>query len=785
MLRLLVLLLPLSVKVSSKIHPYDDEIAEKRVLYYATRGHEIGASKENADEACRFLEAAFDIQPENSEVRKLATEFGCACQTEAQKLRSISSEKSYVQISSEGHADPVFEGSCHVADGLEAHDLFPTPIGVSHLSRLGLSNWTRTLETLHRDALADYNEIKTKNNYKKIADVNGDLYMTMREREERPAEQEMNKAGKTVCVAFLRELGMAVSEEDVKAFGGPGWLAVYPNNSIDETAHDWHNHEGSVLSMVFYVSNPEPLTPTTIGDPRGLRGKSLEAPRREADPHFHRPLSFYGHVGDVVMFPPWNPHRTHMHHSKGDRIVYPINCDFSKTISSNRSDPWQWPVATRSYSSVTLQNKGVRPEAAHVYLHLIHENLKSAGDEAGDIAQYMESIETSKSKASLFQDKVTGLEDPTRFNHQDFFAAARVAQDFLTFSGASAKELMLVGMLLYASLFNAYTTENDSDIGALDIDADFTEILLCFSEAVRRDASLTEQAIRIFVTDRLKKLHKTLKDNLEIVDQERKEGMESMIETSNVILKSLDSKKIPPELTAAFRNSAKGEKHDCGDEVVDIKQMWSSRVYTFSLGQNDDEELKISEAASKLLDGSEHVLDSVKVVHGVWMRNISASLYVVVCDSDREVWFADPRAAWDSYHDLGVAEPTAPFHRHAALQCSKGKAIAFPAWMAYQLPARETELELTARSYSVTLAPELGLSQIRLPKAEPLCQLNKKEIEAAAARRLEKQKRCERIKKVQEAEAKKKKNKQKENKNKKENKEVQNNDLGVSERIEL
>eukprot|EP00933_Yihiella_yeosuensis_P031817 TRINITY_DN2542_c0_g1_i5.p1 TRINITY_DN2542_c0_g1~~TRINITY_DN2542_c0_g1_i5.p1 ORF type:complete len:714 (-),score=143.02 TRINITY_DN2542_c0_g1_i5:15-2156(-) len=713
MLRLLVLLLPLSVKVSSKIHPYDDEIAEKRVLYYATRGHEIGASKENADEACRFLEAAFDIQPENSEVRKLATEFGCACQTEAQKLRSISSEKSYVQISSEGHADPVFEGSCHVADGLEAHDLFPTPIGVSHLSRLGLSNWTRTLETLHRDALADYNEIKTKNNYKKIADVNGDLYMTMREREERPAEQEMNKAGKTVCVAFLRELGMAVSEEDVKAFGGPGWLAVYPNNSIDETAHDWHNHEGSVLSMVFYVSNPEPLTPTTIGDPRGLRGKSLEAPRREADPHFHRPLSFYGHVGDVVMFPPWNPHRTHMHHSKGDRIVYPINCDFSKTISSNRSDPWQWPVATRSYSSVTLQNKGVRPEAAHVYLHLIHENLKSAGDEAGDIAQYMESIETSKSKASLFQDKVTGLEDPTRFNHQDFFAAARVAQDFLTFSGASAK------------------------------------------------------------------------DNLEIVDQERKEGMESMIETSNVILKSLDSKKIPPELTAAFRNSAKGEKHDCGDEVVDIKQMWSSRVYTFSLGQNDDEELKISEAASKLLDGSEHVLDSVKVVHGVWMRNISASLYVVVCDSDREVWFADPRAAWDSYHRIGVAEPTAPFHRHTALQCSKGKAIAFPAWLAYQLPSKEKELGLTTRSYSITLAPELGLSQIRLPKAEPLCQLNKKEIEAAAARRLEKQKRCERIKKVQEAEAKKKKNKQKENKNKKENKEVQNNDLGVSERIEL
>jgi len=172
---------------------------------------------------------------------------------------------------------------------------------------------------------------------------------------------------------------------------------------------------------------------------------------------------------------------------------------------------------------------------------------------------------------------------------------------------------------------------------------------------------------------------------------------------------------------------------------VVVLPMFSSRVLEAAVAEGGSEEKRILDVAQGELDGLSASLSWVLVEGGCWHRNGTASLSGLLCDTDVEVWFADPRGAWPEQWggavDAGAAgpvagclrgagrlatEPKAPFHWHTEMRCEARHLLLFPAWLPFQVapsaPVGSTRPFTVSTSWDAS-----GAAGWRVPVQRPLC----------------------------------------------------------------
>jgi uncharacterized protein (TIGR02466 family) len=117
------------------------------------------------------------------------------------------------------------------------------------------------------------------------------------------------------------------------------WFSVHTQNS----SHDFHVHDDSMLSAAYYVSVPDGSGNIVFLDPRGHH------PIHELQDSLPQPpfISFHRHEprnGDIVIFPSWLPHGVMPTQGSEARVSLAFNLvgawfGEKETVSSSSSTP--------------------------------------------------------------------------------------------------------------------------------------------------------------------------------------------------------------------------------------------------------------------------------------------------------------------------------------------------------------------------------------------------------------------------------------------------------------
>eukprot|EP00933_Yihiella_yeosuensis_P059806 TRINITY_DN6149_c1_g3_i1.p1 TRINITY_DN6149_c1_g3~~TRINITY_DN6149_c1_g3_i1.p1 ORF type:complete len:770 (-),score=109.51 TRINITY_DN6149_c1_g3_i1:121-2430(-) len=741
-------------------YPHDESIAGTRADGHLKRASDKFSKNgfKSSDEACRFIEAAVDIQPDNAAINESAVRLGCV--KKGQKFQDRLQEP-YIQISGGGGVRKSdLPDSCGVPEGVKIHDMFESPLGFTHMSEMGLKDWKKVLETTHDYSINLYRRLEKEfieedpTTTPDISKVNWAMFAE----ERTPTTPLIQEGARKICAAYLRKLGFSISPEEVDDLYVENWAAVYPNNTKMDETHPWHTHESALVAMVLFLANPEPLNPTTFGDPRGKRPRTAVETGTDGEPPFHHHATFFGKPGDIVIYPGFMAHRTYISSTIGDRLVQPMNCGGSSKKFASMERPYDALVHPHDALKMSLST-GQRPEALPVYWTYIKEALEDLGadyvteDFPSDILESIEKLTANKGKVWFEDYDVQRSRVPQNFRglfHNDINFAVRAILE-VRGDSISADELVALGkVLMTVRVFFHGKGDRFYQHESLMLDSQENEIMVLWYRALTLDPTLLDGIesflenldLEAFTAQAIKR------------DEEDGKKMTTISRLVADFIKVFREKSEPgPDLREELQFFGEmKDRHDCevlGHEgvnpAIQLRAMFSTRVYTFIPGKETSDVNRILEVASQIIGQNQIHLSSTTVDHGVWIRNTNATLRAVICDSAAEVWFADPRASWEAnVHigpKIGVAEPMAPFHRHRLLKCSAGEVMLFPAWFAYQLPNAHSKT--TFRSFVITLSPELGMTSWRLPQPQVYCYNNQA---ASEQKDLEKQKRCEELK---------------------------------------
>lgn len=713
-----------ALPASAGIFEFTERYAAGRSDYYLRRAEAVPADSEFR--RC-LAAAAMDVSPANATVAEHAAALGLP----PAARRPVARPSLQLGALRGWRDEPAGPGEeCAVPAGTTAHDVFPTPMGLVHISDLGLKDWSKTLDFLEKTSIEKFDKVynmkglkaedrqftHVNNRFFKYQDTNPQAALSNPKKWKKmytsPLYKEWAKAAPTICTSYLRKLGVHLTEEEEEGMETVLWAAVYPNVESDVITHYYHAHQESVVSFVLYVAMPEPTTPMTVADPRGAPPvedfewfQYLGDLGIDGDPPFHSTLEFFPGNGDVLIFPSWAIHKVPPHIGKGTRVAWPGNCHFPKhayrklQLVENPLDGWERLARWRS-------GVGLRPNAAPAYA--AHSRaILALGSDIRD--PYMKSWEVQNQIIAILQS-----------NPGD----ARAWVD----AGNAAWGLayLLAG-------------RDEGDY--------FADALTFYTQALALDPSLQETIqsyVRSFETPRLVEPRSDAAEaaapwRQQVLDWKRppkpREFVQCLVETLNG----------PGRCS---RMCAKAGQPAV--PAVKVLPLWASRVLeTAVTGSTEAQDQHIADVARSMLGVADVALHWVAVQGGCWLRNRTASLAGVLCERTADVWFADPRGAWPEHWNGSVSagptafasgagclggggllasEPKAPFHWHAVLHCEVGKALLFPAWLPHQV-APDAEPG-SVRAFSVAADWGAGAGGWRVPVQQPLC----RERPAPAAR---------------------------------------------------
>lgn len=510
------------------------------------------------------------------------------------------------------------------------------------------------------------------------------------------------KAAQKICVSFARKLGVPLSEEEAENMDLVLWAAVYPEaRKGDPVTHYYHAHQESIISFVMYVSMPEPTTPLTLADPRGLPpAEDYEYVQDrgdlgvDGDPPFHRPVEFYAGEGDILIFPSYQIHKVPPHIGQGTRVVWPCNCELPRRAMwdsrENPLDGWLRFALTRWSAPGLLEVKDARPDAVQAYQSHAEAALTEA-HRADD--PYMKLWEVQNQLVAMLQ------------------FAPHDAQVWLQAGNLSARVAVLMAARGEGDYFPDTTTFL---VRALHLDPSLKPTLKTLlkelSPKAGRHRGLEEGYMEA------KKLPKLIKHLRSLKDFEFIQFLHADINGPAKCNRMCPASRPPPF-----------------SEMV-TAGVFSSRVVIAPLDSRKAEEENILALAKHVLGDVSGQVDFA-ARPACWWRDQSASLAGVICQSAATIWFADPRGAWPELWAGSVpstsaswpssctatlgTEPKAPFHQHVAVECSANEVMLFPAWLAHK-PAPGPESKTKPFLVKVPLASGT-MAGWSLPLLQPHC----------------------------------------------------------------